>query len=92
MGKSVVFLAQSKFGPSLAEQRAKCVGPGDEVILAGEVRFTDLVKPTIRNRHTLRAGDRLRLYDLNSLILATSSLVRLLTKLLRTGVTIVICA
>jgi DNA invertase Pin-like site-specific DNA recombinase len=92
MGKSVVFLAQSKFSPSIADQRAKCAGPDDEVILAGDVRFTDLVKATVRNKHTLRSGDRLKLYDLNSLILATGSLVRLLTRLLRSGVTIEICS
>lgn len=92
MGKSVVFLAQSKFSPSIAEQRAKCAGPDDEVILAGDVRFTDLVKPTVRNKHMLRSGDRLKLYDLNSLILETGSLVRLMTRLLRSGVTIEICA
>ena len=91
MGKTVVFLAQNKFSPPIAEQRAKCVGADDEVILAGDVRFTDLVKPTVRNRHTLRSGDRLKLYELNSLILAPGSLVRLLTRLLRTGVTIEIC-
>lgn len=92
MGKSVVFLAQSRSAPSIAEQRTKCAGPDDEVILAGDVRFTDLVKATVRNRHILRTGDRLKLYDLNSLLLAPGSLVRMLTRLLRTGVTIEICA
>lgn len=92
MAKSVVFLAQSKFSPSIADQRAKCVGPDDDVILAGEVRFADLVKATVRNKHMLRSGDRLKLYDLNSLILASGSLVRLLTRLLRNGVTIELCA
>ena len=91
MGKTVVVLAQNKFSPPIVEQRAKCVGADDEMIFAGDVRFTDLVKPTVRNRHTLRSGDRLKLYDLNSLILQPGSLVRLLTRLLRTGVTIEIC-
>jgi hypothetical protein len=92
MGKSVVFLAQSKFSPSIAAQRAKCAEPDDEVILAGDVRFTDLVKATVRNKHMLRSGDRLKLYDLNLLIMAPGSLVRLLTSLLRNGVTIELCA
>lgn len=92
MGKSVVFLAQTRFSPTIEEQQAKCAAPGDEVILAGDLRFADLVKNNIRNSKTLRAGDRLKFYDLNSLIIAPGSLVRLLTRLLRIGVTIEICS
>ncbi len=92
MGKTVVFLTSGKSAPPIEDQKALCLAPGDEVILAGDVRFTDLMRATARSSGRLQAGDHLKFYDLNSLILATGSLVRLLTKLLRAGVTIEICS
>jgi hypothetical protein len=92
LGKSVVYLVESKFSPTLAEQENVCAAPGDEVILGSEVRFTDLMKPTSRHRRLLVSGDRLKLYDLNSQVLAQQTLIRVLTKLLKAGITVEIVA
>jgi len=88
LGKTVVFLAESKFSAALADQKTRCVEDGDEIVLASKVRFSDLLKGTARHRRILEPGDRLKLFDLNSLVLAQQTLIRILTKLLRAGITI----
>lgn len=88
MARTVVFLSESRYSDPIAVQREACAAPGDRVILSNEVRFSDLVKATIRNNELLGRGDRLRLYDLQSIMISTGTLVRILTKLLTAGVTI----
>lgn len=86
LGKTIVFLAESRFSPPLADQRKLCVASGDRLVLASDVRFTDLTKATARHRRWLERGDRLKLYDLNSLGLAQQTVIRMLTKLLQSGI------
>lgn len=85
MGTTIAFIAECQGSASIAEQKA-CLAPGDRVVTAGRHSFNKLEDLLTRSGMRLSAGDRVKVYDLSSITLSTTTLVRLLTKLLRKGV------
>ena len=90
MGKTVAFLAQTP-GSATIENQQSCLNPSDIEVLAGRKTFNQLAELLERKGIGLQAGDRVKVYDLSCLDLATPMLVRALTKLLRGGVSFEIC-
>ncbi|MGY2734699.1 recombinase family protein [Sphingomonas sp. UYP23] len=90
MGKTVAFLAQTPGSATIEDQRL-CLNPGDLEMLAGRKTFNQLADLLDRKGIGLAAGDRVKVYDLSCLALATPMLIRTLTKLLRNGVSVEIC-
>jgi DNA invertase Pin-like site-specific DNA recombinase len=90
LSKTVVFLAQTQGSATIEEQRS-CLNHGDIEMLAGRKTFNQLADLLDRKGIGLAAGDRVKVYDLSCLALATPMLVRTLTKLLKNGVSVEIC-
>lgn len=89
--KSVLYLSQTQFSPTVEEQRERFAAPGDIVHYASEVSFASVLGGPKHNA-IVEAGDRLKLYDLNSFAFPQATLVRMLTKLLRAGIVVEICS
>jgi transcriptional regulator of acetoin/glycerol metabolism len=88
---NVLFLAKTRESPSIEEQRAACEEDGDLIVDAGEVRFVDLPKQLARQGHTLRSGDKIKVYDFSCLPINTMTLIRMMMKVLRNGIAIEFC-
>lgn len=87
MAKTVAFLAQTPGSATIAEQKA-CLGPNDIPVLAGRSSFNKLSEILARNNMALKPGDHVRVHSLSCLALATTMLIRALTKLLESGISI----
>lgn len=85
MGTTIAFLAECQGAASIDEQKA-CLGPDDRIVTAGRHSFNKLEDLLTRSGMRLSAGDRVKVYDLSCITLSTTTLVRLLVKLLRKGV------
>lgn len=90
LGKTVAFLAQTP-GSATIESQQSCLKPGDIEVLAGRKAFNQLSELLDRKGIGLEAGDRVKVYELSCLAIATPMLVRAITKLLRNGVSFEIC-
>lgn len=85
MGKTVAFLAHTPGSASIEDQRS-CLNADDVEVLAGRKTFNQLGELLERKGIGLTAGDRVKVYDLSCLALATPMLIRAVTKLLTRGV------
>lgn len=92
MGRTILFLAETKASPTIAEQRAACAEVDDVIIEAGFISFADLTALNDKRGAELRAGDTLKIYDLNCLLVSTATLIRGLVKFLENGISIAIHA
>lgn len=90
--KTVVFLAQTGKSPSLDEQTAACVRDGDLVVSAPEVSFSELEKLLGKLGNPLVSGDTIKFHDLSCLALSTTTVLRLMLKFLKAGISIELCA
>lgn len=91
MGKTIVFLTETPGSMSIEDQEAH-LGENDLVVPAGRRRLSDLSEILAHNRLSLEPGDRVKLFELPCLALATTQLIRELVKLLRNGITVEIVA
>lgn len=89
--KSILFLAQTRNSPTIAEQLAACGAPGDLIVEAGRLSLGRLAERLARKGMALQGGDRLKIYDLSCLAISTTTLIRIFVNMLRSGVTIEIC-
>lgn len=85
--RTVAFLAQTPGSATIDEQKAS-LGADDLVVVAGKRSFNQLGELLARKGFALKAGDRVKLYDLSCLALSTTILIRVLAKMLRGGVSI----
>ena len=58
------------------------------MLLAGKHTFTQLPELLARSGVTLTAGDRVKIFDLTCVSISTATLIRVMTKLLREGISI----
>ena len=86
LSTTVAFLAECQDSATIDEQRA-CLHPDDHVVVAGKESFNKLTDLLAQNGIRLRAGDRIKIYDLSCITLSTTTLVRTMTKMLRSGIT-----
>lgn len=91
LGTTVAFLAECQGSASIDEQKAS-LRPDDHVVIAGKQSFTKLEGLLSGHGMELRRGDRIKVYDLSCIALSTTTLVRLLTRMLRNGVSFEIIA
>ncbi|WP_242405108.1 recombinase family protein [Novosphingobium sp. MBES04] len=91
MPKSVVFLAETGKSPSLAEQTLACVRESDFVVNSPDIGFKDLEKVLAKHGNPLEQGDTIKIYDLSTLAVSTSTVLRVMLKLLKGGVSIELC-
>jgi DNA invertase Pin-like site-specific DNA recombinase len=92
VARTVLFLAETKASPTIAEQRARCAEADDIIIEAGRISFADLTELNERRGIELKPGDTLKIYDFNCLLVTTGTLIRALVKFLKNGITIVVHA
>lgn len=85
MSTTVVFLAETPGSATIEEQKS-CLGPEDISVEARGKSFNQLGEMLARNGIKLNAGDRIKVYDLTCLALSTNMLIRVLTKILRGGI------
>ncbi|SCW93576.1 Site-specific DNA recombinase [Sphingobium faniae] len=86
--KNVLFLVENNRSPSIEEQRSACQDDGALVVDAGAISFQDMDKALVRAGDGLEAGDTITVYDFNCLALNTTTLIRVLAKVLKKGVTV----
>ena len=89
--KSILFLAQTRNSPTIAEQLAACGAPDDLIVEAGRLSLGRLAERLARKGMALQSGDTLKIYDLSCLAISTATLIRIFVKTLTAGVTIEIC-
>lgn len=92
MARTILFLAETKASPTIAEQRARCAEADDVIVEAGYISFADLSDLNDRRGAELRPGDTLKIYDFTCLLVSTATLIRALVKFLSNGITIVVQA
>ena len=85
MGTTVAFLAECQGSTTVDEQKA-CLAPDDYVVVAGKRGFNKLADVLAQHGIRLGAGDRVKVYDLACIKLSTTTLVRVVSRLLRKGV------
>lgn len=85
LGKVVAFLAECQGSATIDEQRAS-LAPGDHVVVAGKKSLNKLADLLAQHGIRLGAGDRVKIYDLSCISLSTTTVVRLMSRLLRGGV------
>ena len=85
MSTTVVFLAETPGSATIEEQKS-CLGPEDISVEARGKSFNQLAELLARNGIKLNPGDRIKVYDLTCLALSTNMLIRVLTKMLRGGI------
>ncbi len=91
MPKSVVFLAETGKSPSLGEQTSACVSEDDLVVSSSDVGFNELEKVLAKHGKPLEQGDTIKIYDLSCLAVSTSTVLRVMLKLLKGGISIELC-
>ena len=85
LGTTVAFLAECQGSATVDEQRA-CLAPDDHVVVAGKRGFNKLTDVLAQHGICLGAGDRIKVYDLTCIKLSTTTLMRVLSRLLRKGI------
>ena len=85
MGTTVAFLAECQGSATVEEQKA-CLAPGDHVVVAGKRGFNKLTDVLAQHGIRLGAGDRIKVYDLTCIKLSTTTLTRVLSRILRKGI------
>lgn len=85
MSTVVAFVAECQGSATIDEQRA-CLDPGDHVVVAGKKSFNKMTELLAQHGIRLRAGDRIKLYDLSCITVSTTTLVRSMSKMLRSGI------
>lgn len=88
---TVAFLAETPGSATLDDQQA-CLDPDDIRIFAGRKTFNQLGQLLSREGIRLSAGDRVKVHDLSCLSITTAMLIRVLAKMLKTGVSVEICS
>lgn len=91
MSITVAFLAETPGSATLDDQQA-CLDPDDIRIFAGRKTFNQLGQLLSREGIRLSAGDRVKVHDLSCLSITTAMLIRVLAKMLKTGVSVEICS
>lgn len=86
LSRTVAFLAETRGSATIDEQRASLCA-GDEVVLPGRQSFTKLSELLASRGAPLQPGDRVKIFDLPCIGLSTSTLIRVLTRMLHDGVT-----
>ena len=84
---TVAFLAETPGSASIEKQKAS-LGADDYVVLAGRQGLDKLTDILTRHDMHLGAGDRVKIFDLSCIALATTTLVRVLVRMVRAGITI----
>lgn len=84
MGKIVAFLAECQGSPTIEDQKAAMAAEA-HILIAGRQSFNKLGDLLARGGIRLEAGDRVVVYDLSCITLSTSTLVRIISRLLRNG-------
>jgi DNA invertase Pin-like site-specific DNA recombinase len=87
LSTTVAFLAETPGSATIEEQKAS-LGPNDFVVLAGRRNFNQLGELLARNGMALKPGDCVKVFDLSCLAISTTTLIRVLTKLLRAGISV----
>ena len=87
MSRTVAFLAETRGSPTIDEQKA-CLDPDDHVVVAGQKSFSRVGKLLESRSLRLNPGDRIKVFDLSCISLSTTTLIRVLTRKLRAGITL----
>ena len=87
----MAFLAECQGSATIDDQKA-CLAPDDQVVVAGRASFNKLGELLARNGDRLNPGDRVKVFDLSCIELSTTTLIRVLTKMLRSGITVEIAS
>jgi len=87
LGITVAYLAETHGSASLDEQRA-CLHPDDHVVLAGPRSFDKLTELLAHHGVNLGPGDRVKIFDLSCIALSTTTLIRVLVKMLQAGISL----
>lgn len=85
MSTTVAFLAETLGSASVEEQKA-CLHPEDQAVLAGRRGFDKLTELLAHRGIHLGRGDRIKVFDLSCIALSTTTLIRVLAKMLRAGI------
>ena len=85
LGTTVAFLAECQGSATIDEQKAR-LAPDDYVVIAGKRGFNKLTDVLAQRGVRLGTGDRVKVYDLTCIKLTTTTLTRVLTRLLRKGI------
>lgn len=85
LGTTVAFLAECQGSATVDEQKA-CLAPDDYVVVAGKRGFNKLADVLAQHGIRLGAGDRIKVYDLTCIKLSTTTLMRVLSRMLRKGI------
>lgn len=91
LNRTVAFLAETRGSATIDKQKAS-LRPGDEIVLAGRRSFTKLSEILASRALPLKKGDRVKVYDLSCIGISTTTLIRVLTKMLQAGVSFEIVA
>lgn len=86
-----MLLVTANGAPTRAQQLSACQDDNDLIVDVGSVGLPDLPKKLLALGVDLGPGDKIKLYDLSCLPIALSTLLQLITKLLRMGVAIELC-
>ena len=87
MSTTVAFLAETPGSASIEEQKA-CLHPNDQAVLAGGRGFDKLIELLAHRGLNLGRGDRIKVFDLSCISLSTTTLIRVLAKMLRAGISV----
>lgn len=85
MGKIVAFLAECQGSATIDDQKA-AMHPEALIVVAGRQSFNKLGDLLARSGLHLEAGDRVVVYDLSCITLATPTLIRLIGRMLSRGI------
>ena len=85
VGTIVAFLAETQGSTSLDDQKAR-LHPDDHAVLAGRHGFDKLTELLAHHGIHLGRGDRVKVFDLSCIALSTTTLIRVLAKMLRAGI------
>jgi DNA invertase Pin-like site-specific DNA recombinase len=85
LSTTVAFLAETQGSASIEEQKAR-FQPDDQLVLAGRRGFDKLTELLAHHGLHLGPGDRIKVYDLSCIALSTTTLIRVLAKMLRAGI------
>lgn len=87
MSITVAFLAETQGSAGIEEQKA-CLHPDDQAVLAGRRSFDKLTELLAHRGIHLGHGDRIKIFDLSCIALSTTTLIRVLAKILRAGISV----
>jgi len=90
LNRIVAFLAETPGSATIEDQQA-CLSPADLAVFAGRKTFNQLGELLSRQGIRLTRGDRVKVHDLSCLSLTTPMLIRVVAKLLKTGISFEIC-